>query len=298
MNGTLSQILGVIRYEMIMQWRRRTLIVLVGFFLLGLLGLGSMVENANFLGTQRITSIDAMGVGAIRYETTDDPNLPVFDGTPEAQLLAAINAPIFDATWRSLTLILPGIMILLIAAMPLLVEVIPLDRQYKVDQVLNTTPLPRAGYLIGKVASVWLGLLIALTLAGFLYWVYIVSRFGQLDTWLYIRYWAIVVIFSALIAAGFAVLVPAGVSSRRVAVVIGILLIPLSLWLAFSTISQATFFNVLLRGSELVSQGVAYPYENAIHSLLGTIVVSLLPFALAVLGIGVLMWAYGRLKGV
>jgi len=47
-------------------------------------------------------------------------------------------------------------MILIVLLLPLMVaEIIPLDRQYRVREVIDATPISESLYVAGKLLSVW-----------------------------------------------------------------------------------------------------------------------------------------------
>ena len=265
MNITLAQVFAVIRYEILMQWRRRTLIVLCGFFLVGLIGLGTMLDPLDLINT----SAEIPGV----------------------------NTETLSGTWATLSLILPGTIVLLLAIMPMLAEIIPLDQQYKVDQLIGATTLTRAAYLIGKLGGVWIGLIVGLIISAVALALLSTVRFGALDVWVYARFWSVFVVLPALICSGLVVMLAALMSSRRGAVVLGIALLPFALTLGILLLTNTYLFGLLRRLAELVASGATQPYEQSVNEMLQSGVVLQLPFALLMLGAAVIVYAVLRAKG-
>jgi hypothetical protein len=299
MNKAISQVSGIIRYEMLMQWRRRTLVVLCGFFLVGLIGLAAMIGDFSFVsnGQARVLSMGVDENGITRTVTSDDPNAPLqADNDAERELLLTMNDPRSRATWQMLMIFSPGVLVLLVAIPPLLAEVIPLDHQYKVASLLNTTPLSRARYLIGKLLSVWLGLVIGLSIAAIVYGFYMMTVHGAIDVWTYVRYWVVMALLPALLLAGFAVVVPALVRSRRAGVLIGIGMIPLALYLAAMTLGSGYVLPILFRAAALAQQGIESAFDTAFNDTLLNTISTQIPFALVLFGVGMGVWAILRAK--
>jgi ABC-type transport system involved in multi-copper enzyme maturation permease subunit len=207
-----------------------------------------------------------------------------------------MNDPRSRATWQMLMIFSPGVLVLLVAIPPLLAEVIPLDHQYKVASLLNTTPLSRARYLIGKLLSVWLGLVIGLSIAAIVYGFYMMTVHGAIDVWTYVRYWVVMALLPALLLAGFAVVVPALVRSRRAGVLIGIGMIPLALYLAAMTLGSGYVLPILFRAAALAQQGIESAFDTAFNDTLLNTISTQIPFALVLFGVGMGVWAILRAK--
>jgi hypothetical protein len=299
MNLAAAQLGAIIRYETLMHWRRRSLPAIVVFFLVALVGF-SMISFSNDQMTSNISRVNTVegGVEVVQI----DPST----GAAITTRYTDEQAGMFPAWMRDLDLLpvqnslklafMIGIAMqaLLIALMPMLAETIPLDKQVKVRELLDTTPLSPAVYLAGKVFAAWLGLLAGLALVGVAFLLFCTWRYGSFDLALYWRLWVGLVFPNALIAAGFSILLNTLVPSRRTAVLLGIALIPLAI-LMFSAIGVTLFIN-LTRVFDPAGAVGQTSYEATINYFVGEMVNGILPFALALAAVWVGMWGLLRAR--
>jgi hypothetical protein len=248
MNLAAAQLGAMIRYEMLMHWRRRSLPAIAAFFLIALVGFTLLGFNVlgNASQVQRITPIEG-GVElqhvnpqtgeleTVRYMGDDAANFPTW--VQNIDLISVQN------TLRLMYLVGIATQALFVALMPMLADTIPFDKQVKVRELLNTLPLPSAVYLGGKVLGVWAGLFIGLGLVAAAFGVYSRVQFGVFDIGLYVRLWLVLVLPGALIASGYTVVVNTLSPSRRVAVLLGVALIPLA-FAMYYTITMTLFIDM------------------------------------------------------
>ncbi len=298
MNTTLSQFGGMIRYEMLMQFRRRAIIVLCVFFLVGALGLTTLIDSQRSV-VNRIASVrfdgDTTIITTIDARTQEEYEQHV-DNTQNfiPRWYAEVDFLVVQSTFEAFNVLAPSLMILLIAIMPMLSETIPLDRQFKVRELLDTMPLPRVTYLLGKLVSVWIGLMIGIVVVGVLYGIYVASRYGALDMWTYVRYWLFLMLPCSLIGAGYAVIVPTFAQSRRGGVLVGLFLIPLGVYIAITVIAGTYINNVFFNRNNVGELNLGY--QDLVARMFSDTFTAFVPFIPLLLIVGIVMWAFLRFR--
>ena len=184
MNTTLSQLWGIMAYEMRLQWRRRSLLIIVVSFALLMLG---------FMLVQR----QSMGV-------------------------ATGQLPLEMATFAVLLSLSPiGLLVMMVALPPMLAETIPKDRQYGVAELLAAQPISSGLYLAGKVFGVWCSILIMVVLVALLAAIAARVTFGPFDLGSYLSVWLVGIMPLALFVSGVTVLLASRQPSRRRATMVG-----------------------------------------------------------------------------
>ncbi len=191
MSLKLVQLSAIIRCEVYMQWRRRLLPVVMVGLLVSLLLVGLIVRDD---ARQRI----------------------VDDMSPEIQM---------EAVSHSVVQVFMSVLVLIGNVFPVIVaDAIPRDRQFGVRQLLSSLPLTPGVYLVGKVFSVWVGIiggiLGVLAVTGAVYW-FLVGAFDVgyvlANTWL----WAAFVLYTTAMIT----LLAAGQPTRRRAALIGVVFV-------------------------------------------------------------------------
>ncbi len=224
---TLSQIGGMIRYEALMQFRRRTLMIIAIFFAVGMIVVNdSMLRNS--LGMLVDVAIDGEQLTqTVRYPDgrTETRQTPLTADMPFNRWLADADVAMISNSYALLMGFLPGMIVLTMVCLGLLTETIPLDYRHKVDELLHAAPLSKAVFLAGKVLSVWAGLAIFLTLAAVVITLTAMG-YGAVDVGLIARFWFGVALPIAFVASGIAVLLGGLAKTRRTALFIGIAPMP------------------------------------------------------------------------
>src|SRR3982751_1845254 len=128
----MTKIGAMEHYEVLMAWRRRSLPILWILLLAGVLGFALLVENIN-----RATPVMDQAV----QTSASDPNAP-----PWAQ---GINLVVATHTLALINVLIAGMIFYMVGVTLLLGEVIPLDKQFKVRELLDTLPISKATYLGG-----------------------------------------------------------------------------------------------------------------------------------------------------
>lgn len=294
----MTQLSGIIRYELLMYWRRRSLPVLIGFAIVALIGFTLLAGNS--FGTTTPTV-------RVERDRTDPSVLLVTqrnaDGTFTTHRLerdesTTIPEWLIGVDLLALTISLQVIVIvafatqaLLVALLPLLSEVIPLDKQYKVRPLLDALPLGRTTYLGGKLLGAWIGILIGLVIVAVVFGIYSYVRYGAFNPAIYAQVWIFVVIPSALIVSGWAILINAFMGSRRGAVLLGLALIPLVIAIYLNIV--ATIYQSVLRMPQQATNGHAN-YQALIDGIFSEIVRSMGIQGFIFLGVALIIWLLAR----
>lgn len=245
----LSHIRAIIHYETLLQWRSRSwnfvafgtvIIVILSLALSGIIQLDRPLFSRDSLivtYTYRATvNEDGQIVRSDEPYLVLDPEI-ILNGRDIASItdteIAQVNFTIiaFFTLWFCL-------LVLMFATLVFMTEIIPRDQQYQIRPMLDSTPLTLPTYLLGKVLSVWVNQLkiglAAIVLCGLL------SRvlFGDFDLSVFVLVSLVAFIPACLFAGALGVLVPAAAVTRRRAMLIGMIVLPLAGYAYFVTISD------------------------------------------------------------
>jgi len=195
MQTSLSQLRGMIVYEFKMHWRRRSLLVLTLSMLL------MALFTSLFGGESTVNMLDAVSGSSVSEENAN----------------FAFTIAVMIAVWMPLGVVLAFVLPILIS------DTIPLDRQYRVDELLNTLPLSPSTYLLGKLLGGWLAVLSGLALAmviGTGSWL-LQSR--AFDLWLFAQTGLVVCLSLTILNGGLGLLLGASQPNRRRAIILTII---------------------------------------------------------------------------
>ncbi len=190
----ICQLGAMIRYEMILVWRRRGLLIIT----LAILAITTLilVSSKSQVETGRQQLVQAgLSVQDVGKQTT-------------LGLLPTYWGVLFT--------------ILLITLPVVLVDSIPIDRQVGVRELFDTMPLNSATYLTGKLLGVWAAALSAIVIvmlgSGLVWWLVL----GPFEISYYLEVWLVGAIPGALINAGMVIFLVIGQPSRRGALLVGV----------------------------------------------------------------------------
>lgn len=193
-NHQLAQLGGMIRYEFLMGWRRKTMLVLL-FPLLLIAGLFVLTGG-----------VQADGLRA---------NMALGGSTP-AEIEQTITLSLMGGTWIAFALVL-------IYLAPFgAADSIPNDRLFGVRELLDSLPLSSRVYLAGKLLGMWAGLLVALVFYGVITVIVCRIAIGSYDILAYLGMWLFIGATVGLVHSGLMLLLAAGQSTRRGAVIVGV----------------------------------------------------------------------------
>lgn len=294
-----TQLGAMIKYELLMAWRRRSLLVTILFLFVGL-ALFTLTMQKEPLGAEggEVLYLNDTVIPAtitMRLYATGDITTLSADETVLANIpnwLRNIDLEQANATFKMATLLTMVTALLIIMLLLMSAETIPLDKHYRVRELLNTLPLSRATYLGGKLLAIWLGLLGGIILCALLYMPIAQGRFGTFDVSAYLRLWAVMLLPASIFASGLSVLAASGVSTRRTAVLVGLVLVPIGIFV-FVFVILAVFTPLVGRANATYT---TLSYDGLINSILGSIGQTMLIANLGVLAFGIAIWGIGRLR--
>lgn len=299
MSLQLAQLRGMIKYELLMAWRRRSLLVTILFLFVGL-AVFTMTMQKEPLGAEggEVLYVDdtvtpatvTMRLAATGEVTTTPADDAVLTNIPN--WLRNIDLQQANATLKMATLLTLVTQLLIIMLLLMSAETIPLDKHYRVNELLHTLPVGRATYLGGKLLAVWVGLLAGMVMCALLYIPIAQGRFGAFDMSAYLRLWGVMLLPAAVFASGLSILAAAGMATRRASVLIGLALMPAGIFV-FVFVILAVFTPLVGTANAAYT---SLSYDGLINSMFGNIGQTMLIANLAMLLLGLVVWGVGRLR--
>jgi ABC-type transport system involved in multi-copper enzyme maturation permease subunit len=254
---TLHQIWGIAYYELLMHWRRRGLLVV----------------------TLAMFAVSTLPVLLMRGEMRSRAALGPAGMATYTQNVTTLH-------WA----VVGGV---LFAIMPFLfADAIPRDRELGVAELLNTVPLSRYAYLLGKMSGAWLSALSSLLLLAVvcdLIWWFVIAPFDLAG---YLPIWIIGGVFMILINVGIIVPMTAAATNGRIAILICVGFIVL-VTLAIGFVPHGNWLDAL----HPLRPGLFYHYLRLPWDeppLLLSIEVTIVSGLLQVAAVSVGMWAWLR----
>ena len=195
----LTQIWGMVRYELRMQWRRRGLLVFI-----------AMLCAAVFL----------LGI-AIRTWSSEDAPVPISELVPDPALARRIER--MQATVAALIGVVAPVFMFLIMGLTIVVaDIVPRDRDLAVRELLDSLPWGYGVYLVGKLLSVWGsvlgGMIVVAALALLTGRVFL----GPQQVLAHLAVWGYGLLPLALYVSGMGTLLAAAQPTRRRGVFVGV----------------------------------------------------------------------------
>jgi len=221
----MSKIGAIVRYELLMAWRRRSLPILWILLLVGVVGFALLVHNANEMLLDSVLERVEAGLFTLEQFNTN----MLFSIMVAAMIFYSIGVTL------------------------LMGEVIPLDTQFKVRELLGTLPVTRATYLGGKLLGVWGGILLGWLIIGVIGFVALRLIIGAFDWRVFLLLWLFLPLPAALTSSALSVLISALVGSRRASVFVGLLVMPFAFYL--NAMSLATFVNLTVLIDRIYTYG-------------------------------------------
>jgi hypothetical protein len=294
-----AQLGGIVRYELLMHWRRRSLPALIGFVIAALIGFTFITSGDSFGATNMIVRVErdpADSTALIVTDRNDAGELSSYRITGEAVSsipvwLIGMELEAVAITFQIVITVAFATQALLVALLPLMGETIPLDRQYKVRQLLDSTAIGRGLYFGGKLLGSWVGIIAGLLLASILFGVYSRFHYGGLDVSLYAGVWLMIVVPSALVASGWTILLNAFMASRRASVLLGLGLIPLIIIL-YLEIVMSVYYTIIATPQN--AEGAYINYQALVMDLLSRAGGTMALYGLTVLALFVVVWLVAR----
>ncbi len=266
----LAQIGAMTYYEMRMLWRQRVLPT----FVLSMI----VMVSITLIAWKSMTATALPGGVAADSTLTQLANLAAFAGM----------------FW-------PMVYVLILMLGSLAVaDVIPRDRQLGVNALIDSTPLSRATYLIGKLCGVWAALLLGLAVAMAV--VGVMGRWlvGVYDIGLYVRMWLGGIAPIGILYVGLGLLLTVPFASRRYATLFSLAYgLTCVLLMPFGLMSDATIWGLLNPARPYVYNyywlgwlGGGFIVSTDYAAAQWSIVVGIIEL----LGVGALAWLWLRLR--
>jgi ABC-type transport system involved in multi-copper enzyme maturation permease subunit len=261
----MSKLGAIVRYEVLMAWRRRSLPILALLLFVGLVGFSLLVAN-NPRQREMMASFAASGQ------------------------LYVIN------TLLLINVLVAGMIAYSVGAALMTSETIPLDRQFKVRELLDTLPISRATYLGGKLLGVWSGLLLGWGVMGVIAAGALYLIFGAYDLRVFALLWLLLPLPAGLVAGALSTLAAALVSSRRMALLIGLAVFPFSFYL--TVYGMPAFTNAAVLVDPIYAGGLlTFPNSGAATAeILGSILVRFVVYSGLILAVWAFVWGWMKLR--
>jgi ABC-type transport system involved in multi-copper enzyme maturation permease subunit len=235
----LYQLRGMLWYELVMHWRRGWLrIVLFAF-----------VAAPVF-------------ITVLARETLSQ--------TPGAHIVSVTNLAIYTTTllWPIIFVVIP-----LLSA-----DVIPVDRQYNTRDMLDSLPLARTTYLMGKLLGVWSGILIAMIGGSIVNSSAVHTLISPFNPGLWLAVWFGGLGFFALLFPSISILMSAGRPSRRQAVALSF---ALSVLYGYGFVGSSLFLFYKAVFGNIDGETNLLPPILSVHDLIIGVIVFMVVFLFA-----------------
>ncbi|MBK9749602.1 MAG: hypothetical protein IPO91_22875 [Chloroflexi bacterium] len=296
----MTQLRGIIHYELLMSWRRRSLPMLILFFLSALVLIGLLIDQVSMSVDRSVISVQVQdGVTTItrRIENGSIIEEPLDAETASRLPPWMIGLDLNQAanTMRGINVLIPAVMVMVVGIMPLLSDVVALDRHYKVRELLDSTQLHRSIYLIGKVLGIWVGLLTGIALCFGVFQISLYLRYGAYDLLPLLLNWLLLVIPLTLLVSFSTLLLTSWAGTRRVGLLVGIGLIPVGVYLFF--VSAMTLGRVGQVVNPIYGMGTMGASLNGINDqvvALEQVTGMLLVYALVLAAVWLFGWGVAR----
>ncbi|MCK6577341.1 MAG: hypothetical protein L6Q98_04470 [Anaerolineae bacterium] len=272
----MTKMLTIARYELLMAFRRRSLVILLVLFLASIFVFADISRLTN---QTSVIVLPGEGSTPARIEDLNmlpDEAIPVW--------MRGVDLNLWYRSGGVFTTLIAALILMGIAIVMFTNESIPLDRQYRVRELLDAMPLSRTAYLAGKVLGVWGGLLAISALTALFSAVILRAMLGPYDLRYLALLWLAFELPLILLAGGLAVLLTSWTRTRRGAVLMSLLVLPIVILLVALGIMSlsgigvlihpAYAFHILLSPDESSVEVVIGRIRHALPMLLGSLIAS------------------------
>jgi pimeloyl-ACP methyl ester carboxylesterase len=222
----LAQVGAIMRYELLMSWRR---------------------------GTLRTTLLSILLFPQVLY-LVSYVFAPLVDEQTATSLVMWPKALLLVGTGAAISTNITTVIMIVLLLPLMLAELIPLDRQYRVREIIDALPITRNVYLAGKLLSIWpvvvISMVLSALLGGTLTWL----QNGPYHVGTLAAFWLTGLIPLALLSSQMGVMFPAGQSSRRRAILMSLVAVAGSLAAFFLLPLGGFLFAALVRMSLTLEQ--------------------------------------------
>ena len=261
----LTQINAIIRYESTMQWRRRSwFVATVGIivFMLLLRILVATVTSGSSIFTESNLVDQVTYKGGYTDPNTGqwigkDPEWLYVTDHLDPTTVTSVQLAQVNNLVLSLYSLWIGALVLILMPAIMMSEIVPLDQQFKVRSVLNSTPLRYSVYLGAKILSVWANLFKVAAVSALIGGAGIWLLFGPFDLGIYLLMWLLVILPPALFTGSIGVLLGSLAPNRRRATYLSVLALPL--YLAAYGVAIINLINIVVVFSPI------YRFTNMVY---------------------------------
>jgi MFS family permease len=289
MKTRLAQVGAMVRYELLMQWRRRLLLVAI----VGFIG-PTLLLNYSF--AKAIKELPAFE----ELSSQDVVEAPAWLQAYGVEQITGDDAHAVQNTITAMATLMVGTMFVLLIGTIMFAEMIPRDRQMGMHQWLNGLPLGKATYLAGKTFSVWVSMTFSLALGAALIAITDWQWLSSFDIEAFLAVWAVAAVPVVLVATGMSIALTSTQPTRRRAAIMAALLTPIWVYLFAVSFTKVYAVVVLIDPlywylpAELMGNPGASTAEIA-RSVFGTLATMALWLALVMVAAwGWMRWRDGR----
>lgn len=204
MGNVIAQIGVITRYEIKLNWRRRSLLVITLAMLVLPVGLGLLMGN----------SLAGTVVGDTELE---------------------IATAVVPTTWF-------GIYIVLVLMLPVIVsDTIPKDEQYNVRDLLFSMPMTTGTYLLGKFTGACISAFVSVGIVALVSGIVWRIILGAFDLPIVIEMWVLGALPLVFMNSGLTVLLAAAAKTRRAAIGVGVGFVTVCMFLLTTALGGMAF---------------------------------------------------------
>ncbi len=243
---------AIARYELLMAWRRRSLPIL--WLMLVLSSLAFALVIAPQAHSPQYLFIDP----AVRAAADS----------------SGWTAEAITMTTQESSQLLALMLVFNLALVLIVSETIPLDRQFRVRELLDALPINRTAYLGGKVLSVLGGVTLIVLTGGAMSMIVQRLMLGDLDLRVIALLWLALALPVCWANGASSVLASAFRDSRRIAVTFSLLMLPLFFLILWDGLLNLTFVSglihpVYIRSITSLMNGESPTVEIVVHLAIG-----------------------------
>lgn len=196
----MRQATAIARYEILLGIRRRSLIILLLLYITGIVAFALIAKESN-------ASV-----------ASNAPDL--------VSEIVPVDAQVWQGTSMVSVSMMGSLALFCVAVTFLMNESIPLDRQFRVRELLDVMPMSRATYLGGKLLGTWVGALMIVVITFLVSWGVFTALFGRFDQGFFLLMWGVFALPVVLITSATTILLTSAAGSRRAALFHSLLVIP------------------------------------------------------------------------
>ncbi|MCC6801725.1 MAG: hypothetical protein IT319_02485 [Anaerolineae bacterium] len=270
----MSKIGTIARYELLMAWRRGSLPIL--WLVLVLSSLAFSVLTAAQARSGSILYVDpATRAAADASGWTVEAIMRTTQQVSQVGLITGIFT---------------------VALVLIVAEAIPLDRQFRIHELLDALPISRAGYLGGKVISVLGGVTLIVALGGAVSLVTARLILGEYDLRVVSLAWLVLTLPICWANGAVSVLTAAFWRTRRTAVLFSLLLMPVFMALLWVALMHLSFVSGLIQPVYIRNVTSLADGESPMVEIIVRLMMGLMLLAGVTLLVWMVVWALLRFQ--